>query len=454
MNQTTATIHSVSEITKDLKRLLEDNYRFVHVGGEVSNLATPYSGHSYFTLKDSGAQLRAVLFKQQKRFVSEKLANGMEVICFGRISIYEPRGEYQLIVDSVENYGQGRLQLLFDRLRLKLADQGYFDGAKKKPIPEFTRQIAVISSPTGAAIRDFIKTIRTLSNGLILHLFPVRVQGLEAARQISEALTRADRLGDYDCIVLCRGGGSLEDLWAFNEEQVADAIFSAKTPILTGIGHETDTTIADFCADLRCPTPTAAATIIAANRSNLQTRLAQQNQRLQTVIVQRHSQAQKRLADQLRFLSAGRHFYRDSSHRLQMGAAYLQAAMRQQLVKKQARFDQGQQRLISLAPEHKIKIQQYKLEISQTALRKTILAALDLRYKKLQAVAARLHGVSPLATLARGYSVARRLSPGQAGKQIITATDDVLVGETINVLLHKGELLCQVNGKKEEKAGD
>jgi exodeoxyribonuclease VII large subunit len=265
----TEPILTVSQLTRSIKTILEKEYRFVRISGEISNLKTPFSGHSYFTLKDGSSQIRGVLFKQQKRFVELTLKDGQEVVCFGRVTVYEPRGEYQLVIDNVDLFGTGRLQAEFERLKRKLSDRGYFSASIKKPLPAYPGRIVIISSPTGAAIQDFLKSTRNRQSPLHIQILPVRVQGTEAAGEIARAIQTANSIKDVDIIVLCRGGGSLEDLWAFNEEKVADAIHLSEIPIVTGIGHEIDFTIADFCADYRCPTPTGVAEKIVPDSHTL-----------------------------------------------------------------------------------------------------------------------------------------------------------------------------------------
>ncbi|WP_457576291.1 exodeoxyribonuclease VII large subunit, partial [Desulfomarina sp.] len=263
------TVLTVTELTSSIKTLLEGEYRFIRIKGEVSNLRVPFSGHSYFSLKDSHSQIRAVLFKNQKRFVSHSLEDGQQIICFGRISVYEPRGDYQIIIDSIEHLGTGHLQIEFEKLKTRLASEGLFSHDIKKKIPTLPFKIIIISSPTGAALQDFLKIYSSRNFPACLQILPVRVQGEQAAKEIASAIESANRIKDADILILCRGGGSIEDLWAFNEELTARAIYRSKIPVVTGIGHETDFTIADFCADLRCPTPTGAATAILPDGGEL-----------------------------------------------------------------------------------------------------------------------------------------------------------------------------------------
>lgn len=255
-------IFSVSQLTQEIKNILENNFYYVWVEGEVSNTRSPISGHTYFTLKDEGAQVKAVIFRGQSRGMKFKLTDGIHVICRGMVSVYKERGEYQLILDRIEPKGVGAQQLALQQLKEKLAKEGFFDAARKKPIPMFPKKVGIITSPTGAAIRDILKVFerRFLDIGVLI--YPVRVQGMESAQEISKGIEELNHLGGLDIIIIARGGGSQEDLWAFNEEVVARAIYNSKAPVVSAVGHEIDYTIADMVADLRAPTPSAAAEMV------------------------------------------------------------------------------------------------------------------------------------------------------------------------------------------------
>ncbi len=261
---------SVSELTSRIRELLENNFFDVYVTGEISNLSKPISGHIYFTLKDENSSIRCVLFKFQQRLIDFDYKNGDKVIVRGRITVYEKRGEYQIIVDYVEPDGIGALYLKFERLKKKLKEEGLFDEKYKKKIPEFPKKIAIITSPTGAAIRDILNILKRRFLNLQIIIAPVKVQGEEAKTDIVKAIQFVNLyIKDIDVIILARGGGSLEDLQPFNEEIVARAIFQSKIPIISAVGHETDFTIADFTADLRAPTPSAAAELVVKNKEDL-----------------------------------------------------------------------------------------------------------------------------------------------------------------------------------------
>ena len=267
-------VFTVSELTRAVKDTLEGRFGGLWVEGEISNLRVHSSGHVYFTLKDEDAQMRAVLFRGRMRRVRFEPADGLHVLAFGRLDVYAVRGEYQLVCEVMEPKGLGALQLAFEQLKARLAAEGLFDPARKRALPTLPRRVGLVTSPTGAAVRDFLRVVTRRFAGLQVLVCPVRVQGDTAAGEIAEALGTLNRLGDLDVIVLARGGGSLEDLWAFNEEAVARAIAASKIPVISAVGHETDVTIADFVADLRAPTPSAAAELVVREKAELVRQLA------------------------------------------------------------------------------------------------------------------------------------------------------------------------------------
>lgn len=273
-------IHSVAELTRRIRASLEGEFVEVWVSGEISNFRSPASGHFYFTLKDSQAQLAAVMFRGANGNLPFKLSDGLEVICHGRVTVYEARGQYQIVVDHCEPKGIGALQLAFEQLKKKLHGEGLFDSRHKKPLPFLPKIIGVVTSATGAAFQDIVKVLHRRFSGVHVILAPVRVQGEGAAEEIAEAIRLLNRRRDIDVMIVGRGGGSLEDLWAFNEEAVARAIFDSRIPVISAVGHEIDFTIADFTADLRAPTPSAAAEIAVPKREDLLARVAELKQQL------------------------------------------------------------------------------------------------------------------------------------------------------------------------------
>ena len=278
-------IYTVSQLNDEIKNLLETQFSDIWVEGEISNFRIPGSGHFYFTLKDSSSQLRGVCFKSQNRLLKFRPEDGLAVLSRGRLTVYEPRGEYQLVVDYMEPRGLGSLQLAFEQLKAKLQKEGLFDPTHKKPLPLLPQKIAVVTSPTGAVIRDILRVLRRRNRGLHVLIYPVRVQGEGAGQEIASGVRYLDTLPDVDVIITARGGGSIEDLWAFNDEIVVRAIFNSRIPVISAVGHETDFTIADFVADMRAPTPSAAAEIVSAVRSDLQERTANSVSRLRKALL-------------------------------------------------------------------------------------------------------------------------------------------------------------------------
>lgn len=441
-------ILTVSQLTRAIKNNLENEYRFVRISGEISNLKTPYSGHSYFTLKDSNAQIRGVLFKQQKRFASLELCDGQDVVCFGRVTVYEPRGEYQLIVDSVELFGKGRLQKEFEALKEKLSAKGYFDQEIKKGIPAFPKKIIVISSATGAAIQDFLKIVRMRKSPLHVQILPALMQGKDAPGEITRAVQLADSLADVDAIVLCRGGGSLEDLWAFNDERVANAIYHCNTPVITGIGHEIDFTIADFCADFRAPTPTAAAETLTSDSATLLAYITSFEKRLNRSLGQMISSQKTRLSHSLKLLSGFGSRLNDGGHRLTLSKSYLVQAMSEYISRLDSSLQMCQAKLEAQAPLAKIGFQEKHLVHLKKELAGHIQHILSRYDARLGSQAALLNSVSPLATLARGYSIVRRQDISGKPGQVVTDSSTLHEGDPLHVLLHKGAVDCVVVGKE------
>ncbi|MEW6008317.1 MAG: exodeoxyribonuclease VII large subunit [Candidatus Omnitrophota bacterium] len=289
-------ILTVSQLTKDIKLILENSLPEVWVSGEISNLSIPASGHIYFTLKDELAQIRAVFFKDQNRLLKFQLKDGMSVVCLGRIGVYEKTGNYQLYLKLIEPKGIGALSLAFGQLKEKLSKEGLFDEARKKPIPAFPKHLAFITSRSGAVISDMLTILKRRASQVEVSLFSVQVQGEVAAEQISQAIKLADKFyEEFDCLVLARGGGSLEDLWPFNEEKVARSVFSCRIPTVSAVGHEIDWTICDFVADMRAPTPSAAIEMLIPSREELRKSLLDLIRRLERYIEDLVPQAKQRL---------------------------------------------------------------------------------------------------------------------------------------------------------------
>ena len=388
-------ILTISELTQKIKALLETNLYYVWVEGEISNLRSPVSGHIYFTLKDAGAQIRAVVFRNQAKFFKFKPSDGLHVICRGMVSVYQERGEYQLILDYIEPKGLGALQAALQQLKEKLAKEGFFDSDRKRPLPILPKKIGIVTSPTGAAIRDMLKVFGRRFADISILIYPVRVQGIESAREITEGIYELNQMKDIDIIIIARGGGSQEDLWAFNEEIVAMAIYKSKVPVVSAVGHEIDWTIADMVADLRAPTPSAAAEMVIRSKEEFIEKLIAINSQLRSMMIHR--------VDDQRILL----------HRLERG-----------LIDPSRRLKEIRLRLGDVAGRLDIAVSHY----------------LEMVKKDYLHITERLNILSPLNMLARGYSITRKI-PSMV---ILRNSKDVSVGDDMNVVLAKGEIFCKV----------
>ena len=440
----TPAILTVSQLTAAIKDILETEYRFVRICGEISNLKIPFSGHYYFTLKDAGAQIRAVLFKQQKRFVELNLQDGQQVVVFGRISVYEPRGEYQVVIDSVELYGIGNLLREFEQLKRKLADKGYFAAERKRPVPPYPGKIIVITSPTGAAIQDFLKIVGNRKSPVHIQILPVKVQGKGAAAEIAGAIERAQGIAGADIIVLCRGGGSIEDLWAFNEEIVAEAIHRSVLPVVTGIGHEVDFTIADFCADFRCPTPTGAAEKLVPDADMLRRHVRSLQASLQLRVERKIHFLEQQLLHHKKMLGDMRNVFNSLEFRLNLSKVHLLQAVYACLQAKEQRLQLLTRSLQKEIPSNRIELQEQRVHLLVSQLKNHMQRTLERKQAALAEQATLLHGVSPLATLARGYAIVRKRQGEDATWRVVARARDARDGEELNVLLQDGQLDCVV----------
>jgi len=444
---TQRTVYTVTELNGSVRLLLSSHFGTVWVEGEISNLAQPSSGHLYFTLKDRDAQVRCALFRGSARFLTFRPANGMQVLARAQVGLYEPRGEYQLTVDYLEEAGDGALRRAFDALKAKLAEEGLFDAARKKTIPVPPRCLGVITSPTGAAVRDILSVLKRRFPALPVIVFPVKVQGEEAKHDIVRALALAGRTGLCDALILARGGGSLEDLWAFNEEIVARAIAACPIPVISGVGHETDFTIADWVADLRCPTPSAAAEAASPDGAAWLARFVRLEDRLRhhlRVVIERQAQSLAFFNKRLRQAHPEKHMHRQAQ-RLDEWELRLRRAARSALARPEARLQTLAAKLRSRHPAQRLQF----LQARQAELERRLAAALEKRLDRhrqaVKAAAAKLHTVSPLATLERGYAIASRERDGK----ILRDSAEALIGETIRIRLAQGVLIGQVLQKDE-----
>ncbi|PZP77095.1 MAG: exodeoxyribonuclease VII large subunit, partial [Ectopseudomonas oleovorans] len=389
---------SVSQLNNRARLLLEDVFAGIWVEGEISNLARPASGHIYFTLKDSQAQVRCALFRQNAARVRQALRDGLAVKVRGKVSLFEGRGDYQLILDAVEPAGDGALRLAFEALKEKLGAEGLFSTERKIALPAHPKRIGIVTSPTGAVIRDIISVFRRRAPQVELNLIPTAVQGREATAQIVRALQRADAQG-YDALILARGGGSLEDLWCFNEEVVARAVAACVTPIVSAVGHETDVSIADFVADVRAPTPSAAAELLAPDSSELVQRLHNLQRRLALHMQGRLARERLRLEGASRRLRHPGERLRQQAQRLDDLDMRLRRAFNQQLANQRERLARLDARLAAQHPGRSLALLRQRLDGLATRLPRAMHSQLRSQRQQLGALAAQLQIVSPLATL-------------------------------------------------------
>ena len=425
---------SVSQLNNRARLLLEDVFAGIWVEGEISNLARPASGHIYFTLKDSQAQVRCALFRQNAARVRQALRDGLAVKVRGKVSLFEGRGDYQLILDAVEPAGDGALRLAFEALKEKLGGEGLFASERKIALPAHPKRIGIVTSPTGAVIRDIISVFRRRAPQVELNLIPTAVQGREATAQIVRALQRADAQG-YDALILARGGGSLEDLWCFNEEVVARAVAACVTPIVSAVGHETDVSIADFVADVRAPTPSAAAELLAPDSSELVQRLHNLQRRLALHMQGRLAREHLRLEGASRRLRHPGERLRQQAQRLDDLDMRLRRAFNQQLANQRERLARLDARLAAQHPGRSLALLRQRLDGLATRLPRAMHSQLRSQRQQLGALAAQLQIVSPLATLGRGYSILLD-ERGQA----VRSAAQTQPGQRLKARLGEGEL--------------
>jgi exodeoxyribonuclease VII large subunit len=394
-------VFTVSELTSQIKEILEESFGGIWVEGEISNFRRPGSGHFYFTLKDEATQINVVMFRSLNRDLRFEPKDGLSVMVFGRVSVYERRGEYQITIEHMEPKGIGALQLAYEQLKERLAREGLFDASHKKPIPLLPQRVGVITSPTGAAIRDILHVIHRRFSNLEVVLYPVQVQGEAAAGEIAGAIEEMNRWQRAEVLIVGRGGGSIEDLWAFNEERVARAIFASGIPVISAVGHETDYTIADFVADVRAPTPSAAAEIVISSKDQLRQRI-----------------------DEL----AGRMFS-SMQLRLQRHATSLSIL---------------RGRLQSLTPQGMLRLQSQMLASLTSRLERGSQAIQQAKRESLQRAVQKLGALSPLAVLERGYALCMSLP----SHRIVRDAKEVEIGDHVLVRLCQGKILCQIKERE------
>jgi exodeoxyribonuclease VII large subunit len=399
-----AEVLSVSALNREVRELIEDSLGRVWVEGEISNLARPSSGHIYFSLKDEKAQVRCAMFRQANRRLGFAPTDGLQVLVRGQVSLYEARGDYQLIVEHMEEAGVGALRRRFEALRAKLADEGLFDPGRKRELPEIPERIGIITSPTGAALRDVLISLRRRFPAAEVLIYPTSVQGDKAAGEIVAALERASGRAECDLLILTRGGGSLEDLWPFNEEIVARAVAATTIPIIVGVGHETDFTIAEFVADLRAPTPSQAAELAVPEQ-------------------------------------------RDYLERLLGVAELLSRALRRLVRDEQRRLDALEHRLTRAHPGMTLQTKRQRVDDLEGRLRRALREAMTTATGRLKLIERSLAALSPLATLERGYAIVTRQSDGE----LVTKGSAVDKGSGIDIRLAEGELSATVESTRAGK---
>ncbi|ABI56047.1 exodeoxyribonuclease VII large subunit [Alkalilimnicola ehrlichii MLHE-1] len=450
-SQAPRTVYTVSQLNQEVRSLLETTLPPLWVEGEISNLARPRSGHLYFTLKDSAAQVRCAMFRNRNLLLRFQPGDGQRVLVRARAGLYPARGEFQLVVDHMEEAGEGALRRAFEALKARLEQEGLFDPAHKRPLPAFPRRLGVITSPTGAAIRDVLTVLRRRFPALPVLIYPVPVQGEGAGGQIAAAIEEADRRRDVDVVLVTRGGGSLEDLWAFNEEVVARAIHACGLPVVSAVGHEVDVTISDLVADQRAPTPSAAAELISPDGPALLHQVRGLRDRLLQLTTQHHRRASDRLNGLARRLQA-RHpgqLLRDRSQRLDELDQRLRHAMAQRLARHTQALDHLRARLRQGDPRLTIRRREEQRLALERRLHAAVRQQLQAREQRLSGLGRALHAVSPLATLSRGYAIARQGADGP----VLRDSTQVAPGDAVRVRLHRGQLDCRVERVHGEPEG-
>ena len=435
-------IYTVSRLNKEARSLLEKTFPLIWIEGELSNLARPSSGHLYFSLKDTDAQIRCAMFRNRNMHLRFKPKEGQQVLIRARISLYEGRGEFQAIAEHMEEAGDGALRRAFEQLKQRLNTEGLFDNEHKKPFPELPKKIGVITSPTGAAIHDVLTVLKRRFPAIPVIIYPTSVQGTTASQEIVDAIGFANQRKECDTLILTRGGGSMEDLWCFNDEKVAYAIHDSLIPIVSGVGHEVDITIADLIADQRAPTPSAAAELISPDRDEWTSTVSLLGKRLEYGLLTILGQLKQQVTWQLKSLKQ-----QHPGIYLQQQAQCLDN-IEQRLMTHQQHYLQRQQSILSNqsmklqqhAPDHRLQHLSLQCNNLHTRLQQATEKQFSFFKQRLSTPARALDAVSPLATLDRGYAITRR----SKDNKILTNADDVIIGEKVETRLANGSLLCKV----------
>ena len=439
-------VYTVSRLNREVRVLIERGLGVVWVEGELSNFSAPSSGHWYFSLKDRDSQLRCAMFRQRNTGVGFVPKAGQHVLARGRVSVYEPRGDYQFIIEHLEEAGVGALKREFERLKAKLAAEGLFALERKRSLPRFPRRIGVITSPSGAAIRDILHILARRFPPAAVLIYPTVVQGDAAIGGLVASIQLASARNECDVLIVARGGGSLEDLWAFNDERVARAIHASVIPIVTGVGHEIDFTIADFVADARAPTPSGAAELVGPDRTACLEALARTIERL-TACMRRELRAVTSRFDgagmRLKLAHPGVRLTQQAQ-RLDDLEQRLSGAVRATFNSDRSRISEMFTRLIHQSPAHLVREYRLRHEALSNRLREAARQRVARATHRLDLAARALHAISPLATLGRGFAVVRRTTDGR----VLTDSDSVAVGDEIEARLARGTLRARVTGKE------
>lgn len=448
-------VFTVSQLNQRAKQLLEITFTSVKVEGEISNLSRPSSGHWYFTLKDKGAQVRCAMFRSRTTQVRFQPKEGDQIVVRGKVSLYENRGDYQLIVDAMKPAGEGQLQQAFIQLKQKLGAEGLFASEHKQALPSEIKRIAVVTSPTGAAIHDILTVLKRRFPSIEVDIYPVQVQGQEASQQISWAINQANLDAQHasegaaaDVIIVGRGGGSIEDLWCFNDENLARTIFNSHLPIVSAVGHEVDFTIADFVADVRAPTPSAAAELLSPDQQEFWQRLSTLSNRLIKSIEQQVKNKQWQLQSAQRGLQHPGDKLSQYAQTLDMLEMRMRQSQHVNLDKLKQRLLMGQQKLQQHSPTNKLQQMETQLGYLQTRLSNAIKQVLTHKSEQLQQQALILNAVSPLQTLGRGYAILQT-----ADNTVVRDSHEVKKGDVLSAQIGSGQLMLSVekikhSGKK------
>jgi len=453
MSSSARDVYTVSRLNREVRAVIEGNFGALWLEGEISNLARPSSGHWYFTLKDPSAQARCAMFRMRTQQVRFKPGEGSQVLVYARVGMYEPRGEFQLVVEHMEPAGEGLLRLQFEALKRKLATEGLFDAALKRPLPAWPRAVGVVTSPTGAAVRDILHVLGRRNPGIPVIVYPCAVQGAAAVPGIVAAIRAANRRAECDVLLVARGGGSLEDLWAFNEEAVVRAVRASDIPIVSGIGHEIDFTLTDFAADVRAPTPSAAAEICAPDRTEILHRFAQLESRMRRAAGHQLALARQRLeANLARLRHPGRRL-EEHAQRLDELTRRLPQALQRLLDLRHARLRSAEIALAGATPARRLLLADARLRAQTGRLAAAMPALLERKRAALSEAERTLRAIGPQATLDRGYAIVTTRDGAIVRDAGALASGDALLAQLargrVNVLVASTEPGRRLGGEAE-----